>query len=237
MIQTMPYTLIQKIKSFGFFRSKTQPIEVTKSWSLYQDLTIPLSRFIKIVHENDLNAVIISGEPTEYALHAAVESIIQAFSIRIGGRELDVNTAYAEEYTILSIREKVGKMVIEIAENGGFEKVYETMKLFDFPLPEKLTESNKEKAFKKFIGYFNKEGLRLDNLQVRLYGNGEEDKESKKLIRSDYSKFLTAVSLAFNIPPISVDAISVEQYCDYHDAYMERLKSLESQRKEFNKNK
>jgi hypothetical protein len=237
MIATMPYTSIRKIINFILPNSKPQPIAVTKSWSLYQDLRLPLEAYILATCKGDLSGLIISGEPTEYALLKAWEAIIEQASKAIGGKALESNLQSVKEYEQLSNREKIGAMLLELSSKSMNPYVLEAMRLFGFPMPKELTADNIQNCQKIFLGWLNKEGIYLDKLHAELEAK-QSSNENKPPERADYVRFLLYCSRAFQWPVMSIKDLTTEQYFACVNMYNEYAENMQRQYDEMkNKNK
>ena len=226
MIATMQFTWIRKIINFVFRTSKPQPIAVIKSWSLYRDLRLPLEAYIQATCNGDLSGLIISGEPTEYALLKAWEEIISLASKAIGGKALESNLESVKEYEQLSNREKIGAMLLELSSTSMNPYVLEAMRLFGFPMPKELTAENMQSCQKIFLGWLNKEGIYLDKLHAELEAK-EANKDNKPPERADYVRFLLYCSKAFQWPVMNIKDLTTEQYFECVNMYNEHAETMQ----------
>lgn len=197
------------------------------SWKLYSTLEIPLKLFIKCLLEQDFRALIIEGKPNEEEILLAWQQIYTAYCTALGGKDVEVKMLYAQEYQILAVKVSIGEMVLELIDKGLFHEVMATIRQFGYPLPENITDV--EHAIKVFRGNLNKDGLHLDRLKAMLSKEEIEGEEPKKITRSDFSRMLTHVSLAFKTPLVKIDDINVEQYCELVNEYVRYCKDLEEQ--------
>ena len=228
MVLQWQYMWIQKIIHFVLPKPRQPLKEVIKTWKLYQDLTINLDLFIKAI-EGDLRALIIEGEPSEGDLIKCWESIQKMYVDVFGGREVDSNIQYVNDYVELSVREQLGTMLLELGSRRLTPGIIQCMQGFGFPLPSNINDGNVNKALKVFKGYLNKEGLRLDKLAAMFEGEGQ-GVEPKKVGRADFVKTLTNVSIAFKMPPIQTSSITAEQFIEYARQLVDYQKQLEEQR-------
>lgn len=203
--------------------------EVIESWNLYKDLSLPLNAFINAICNDDLSGLIISGNPSQYHLELAWFDIQQKFTETIGGRESDVVKMDVIEYNILETREALGKMLLEVANVRMNDNIAKCMRLFEYPIPEHITEENRQRTLKTFANMLNSEGVTLDNLTAQFEN---KEIEYKKPSREDFIKLLTNMSLLFQMPPMNVNQLTTEQYCEYYRAYIEQIKAIEKQREE-----
>lgn len=199
-----------------------------KSWSLYQDLQIPLSKYIEVIEKDSLDPLIISGQPTDSDLIKAWNNINELYAKSMGGGELTSRTTDVVEYEYLDTRDKLGRMYLEMAKARLSPEIIEGLKLFGFPLPEVITEENKVQALNLFVSYMNKEGLQLDKLTEKL-SKSENVSDNVKPTRDLYVKVLVQCSLAFGCAPISVNQINLEQYVEYSKQLESYAKSIEKQ--------
>lgn len=225
--RTISFGWIRKIINFVFRRPSKPSPTVTESWKLYSNLEIPLRLFIKCLLEQDLRALIIEGKPNEETLLSAWQQIYTAYCTALGGKDVEVKMLYAQEYQILAVKVSIGEMVLELIDKGLFHEVMATIRQFGYPLPENITDV--EHAIKVFRGNLNKDGLHLDRLKAMLSKDEIEGQEPKKITRSDFSRMLTHVSLAFKTPLVKIDDINVEQYCELVNEYVRYCKDLEEQ--------
>ena len=224
--KTILFGWIQKIINF-VFRKREKPLQTEgPSWSLYSTLEIPLTKFIKCLLEADLRALIIEGQPNEEDLLFAWGQIYEAYCKAMGGKDVEVKMLYAQEYQILAVKVAIGEMVLELIDKGLFHEVMATIKQFGYPIPEKITDV--EQAVKVFRGNLNKDGLHLDRLKAMLTKD-EEEGETKNISRSDFTKMLTHVSLAFKTPLVRIEDISTEQYVELVNEYIRYCRDIEEQ--------
>jgi hypothetical protein len=97
---------------------KSQLGEITTSLNLFRSITLlPLSRFIDIVVDENLYALVISGTPTEQELIAAWDEIRMQYAEAMKDGEYRLLTSIINEYHRLSITYEQVLKCIEILKD------------------------------------------------------------------------------------------------------------------------
>jgi hypothetical protein len=76
---------------------------ITECMKLYQDLMIPLNRFIEVSVDGNFNALIIEGEPTKEELTSAWELITELYVEQIGDDEQKLSISLYREIIKLQV--------------------------------------------------------------------------------------------------------------------------------------
>lgn len=225
----MQYGLMTRIK--GLFRQPTKPqvVAVSVTPKLYRSIhDLPLGIFIDCQCEQLYDKLILQGEPTQEEITDAWENLLQQYTELIGGRE--VESKISEVKRVLRTESKISRMydLIVVLKHFPNKESFARLYTFGIALPQlPYTIENVNKVISIFKGYYNLEKNRYKLMTQPKKENAGEAK--KEISRNEFAKVLSRISIAFKMPPISINSISTAQYCTYVVDYREYCKSIEQQ--------
>lgn len=229
-IKTIVYTLMKKIKNFVSQPMKVQQEEVKKSLKLYQDLSIPFSKYIEILVNKDLNLLIIEGNATESELSDAWQTINELYIEAIGDLDTKIRIESAREIAYLEGRINIANSIIKQLEYGYSDALIQMLSSFGYIISIEPNEANLEAYINQFNGYLKAELLEL---QEKLNEIDKVEKKETEITKQYFEKIIVAIELTFKFQ-ISVEKITTAKYCEYINSYNNHIKNLE---KQINKNK
>ncbi len=229
-IKTIVYTLMKKIKNFVSPPTKVQQEEVKTSLKLFQDLSIPFSKYIEILINKDLNLLIIEGNATESELSDAWQTINELYIEAIGDLDTKIRIESAREIAYLEGRINIANSIIKQLEYGYSDPLIQMLSSFGYIISIEPNEANLEAYINQFNGYLKVELLEL---QEKLNEIDKVEKKETEITKQYFEKIIVAIELTFKFQ-ISVEKITTAKYCEYVNSYNNHIKNLE---KQINKNK
>jgi hypothetical protein len=209
---------------------KVQQEEVKKSLKLYQDLSIPFSKYIEILVNKDLNLLIIEGNATESELSDAWQTINELYIEAIGDLDTKIRIESAREIAYLEGRINIANSIIKQLEYGYSDALIQMLSSFGYIISIEPNEANLEAYINQFNGYLKAELLEL---QEKLNEIDKVEKKETEITKQYFEKIIVAIELTFKFQ-ISVEKITTAKYCEYINSYNNHIKNLE---KQINKNK
>lgn len=229
-IKTIVYTLMKKIKNFVSPPTKVQQEGVKTSLKLFQDLSIPFSKYIEILVNKDLNLLIIEGNATESELSDAWQTINELYIEAIGDLDTKIRIESAREIAYLEGRINIANSIIKQLEYGYSDALIQMLSSFGYIISIEPNEANLEAYINQFNGYLKAELLEL---QEKLNEIDKVEKKETEITKQYFEKIIVAIELTFKFQ-ISVEKITTAKYCEYVNSYNNHIKNLE---KQINKNK
>jgi len=229
-IKIIVYTLMKKIKNFVSLPMKAQQEEVKTSLKLFQDLSIPFSKYIEILINKDLNLLIIKGNATENELSDAWQTINELYIQAIGDLDTKIRIESAREIAYLEGRINIANSIIKQLEYGYSDALIQMLSSFGYIISIEPNEANLEAYINQFNGYLKAELLEL---QEKLNEIDKVEKKETEITKQYFEKIIVAIELTFKFQ-ISVEKITTAKYCEYVNSYNNHIKNLE---KQINKNK
>ena len=229
-IKTIVYTLMKKIKNFVSPPTKVQQEGVKTSLKLFQDLSIPFSKYIEILINKDLNLLIIEGNATESELSDAWQTINELYIEAIGDLDTKIRIESAREIAYLEGRINIANSIIKQLEYGYSDALIQMLSSFGYIISIEPNEANLEAYINQFNGYLKAELLEL---QEKLNEIDKVEKKETEITKQYFEKVIVAIELTFKFQ-ISVEKITTAKYCEYVNSYNNHIKNLE---KQINKNK
>ena len=229
-IKTIVYTLMKKIKNFVFPPMKVQQEEVKTSLKLYQDLSIPFSKYIEILINKDLNLLIIEGEATESELSNSWQTINELYIEAIGDLDTKIRIESAKEIAYLEGRIVIANSIITQLLIRYSDDLIQMLSSFGYFITIEPNEANLKAYINQFNGYLNAEVLEL---KEKLNEIDKSDKKNEEITKQYFEKVIVAIELTFKFQ-INIDIITTAKYCEYVNSYNNHIKNLE---KQINKNK
>lgn len=227
-IAILQYGLMMKIKNIFQRGSKMPSVEALVPTKLYRSIhELPLSLFIDCFCDGKFDSLIINGQPTELELNEVWADILQQYTELIGGS--DVRSKIHNIKQIARLESKLLRIesLLRIVQLRPSKDLFEQLYSFGYSLPKKeYSIENLHAIVTIFIGYFKKERTKYKLLTA---GFTEAKTEVSKTDRNDFSKNLGRVSIAFKMPPISINNITTAQYCNYMMEYADYCDNLEKQ--------
>ena len=229
-IKTIVYTLMKKIKNFVSQPMKVQQEEVKTSLKLYQDLSIPFSKYIEILINKDLNLLIIEGEATESELSNSWQTINELYIEAIGDLDTKIRIESAKEIAYLEGRIVIANSIITQLLIRYSDDLIQMLSSFGYFITVEPNEANLDAYISQFEGYLKSEILEL---QEKLNEIDKSDKKNEEITKQYFEKVIVAIELTFKFQ-INIDIITTAKYCEYVNSYNNHIKNLE---KQINKNK
>ena len=229
-IKIIVYTLMKKIKNFVSPPTKVQQEEVKTSLKLFQDLSIPFSKYIEILINKDLNLLIIEGNATESELSDAWQTINELYIEAIGDLDTKIRIESAREIAYLEGRINIANSIITQLNYGYSDALIQMLSSFGYIISIEPNEANLEAYINQFNGYLKAELLEL---QEKLNEIDKVEKKETEITKQYFEKVIVAIELTFKFQ-ISVEKITTAKYCEYVNSYNNHIKNLE---KQINKNK
>jgi hypothetical protein len=197
---------------------------------LYQDLSIPFSKYIEILVNKDLNLLIIEGNATESELSDAWQTINELYIEAIGDLDTKIRIESAREIAYLEGRINIANSIIKQLEYGYSDALIQMLSSFGYIISIEPNEANLEAYINQFNGYLKAELLEL---QEKLNEIDKVEKKETEITKQYFEKIIVAIELTFKFQ-ISVEKITTAKYCEYINSYNNHIKNLE---KQINKNK
>jgi hypothetical protein len=207
-----------------------QQEEVKTSLKLFQDLSIPFSKYIEILINKDLNLLIIEGNATENELSDAWQIINELYIEAIGDLDTKIRIESAREIAYLEGRINIANSIIKQLEYGYSDALIQMLSSFGYIISIEPNEANLEAYINQFNGYLKVELLEL---QEKLNEIDKVEKKETEITKQYFEKIIVAIELTFKFQ-ISVEKITTAKYCEYVNSYNNHIKNLE---KQINKNK
>jgi hypothetical protein len=207
-----------------------QQEEVKTSLKLFQDLSIPFSKYIEILINKDLNLLIIEGNATESELSDAWQTINELYIEAIGDLDTKIRIESAREIAYLEGRINIANSIIKQLEYGYSDPLIQMLSSFGYIISIEPNEANLEAYINQFNGYLKVELLEL---QEKLNEIDKVEKKETEITKQYFEKIIVAIELTFKFQ-ISVEKITTAKYCEYVNSYNNHIKNLE---KQINKNK
>jgi hypothetical protein len=204
--------------------------EVKTSLKLFQDLSIPFSKYIEILINKDLNLLIIEGNATESELSDAWQTINELYIEAIGDLDTKIRIESAREIAYLEGRINIANSIIKQLEYGYSDALIQMLSSFGYIISIEPNEANLEAYINQFNGYLKAELLEL---QEKLNEIDKVEKKETEITKQYFEKIIVAIELTFKFQ-ISVEKITTAKYCEYVNSYNNHIKNLE---KQINKNK
>ena len=224
-IKTIVYTLMKKIKNFVSPPMKVQQEEVKISLKLFQDLSIPFSKYIEILVNKDLNLLIIEGSATENELSDAWQTINELYIEAVGDLDTKIRIESAREIAYLEGRINIANAIITQLNYGYSDALIQMLSSFGYIISIEPNEANLEAYINQFNGYLKAELLEL---QEKLNEIDKSDKKQTEITKQYFEKIIVAIEITFKFQ-INVDKITTAKYCEYVNSYNQHIKSLEKQ--------
>ncbi len=200
------------------------------SLKLFQDLSIPFSKYIEILINKDLNLLIIEGNATENELSDAWQIINELYIEAIGDLDTKIRIESAREIAYLEGRINIANSIIKQLEYGYSDALIQMLSSFGYIISIEPNEANLEAYINQFNGYLKVELLEL---QEKLNEIDKVEKKETEITKQYFEKIIVAIELTFKFQ-ISVEKITTAKYCEYVNSYNNHIKNLE---KQINKNK
>jgi hypothetical protein len=197
---------------------------------LFQDLSIPFSKYIEILINKDLNLLIIEGNATESELSDAWQTINELYIEAIGDLDTKIRIESAREIAYLEGRINIANSIIKQLEYGYSDALIQMLSSFGYIISIEPNEANLEAYINQFNGYLKVELLEL---QEKLNEIDKVEKKETEITKQYFEKIIVAIELTFKFQ-ISVEKITTAKYCEYVNSYNNHIKNLE---KQINKNK
>jgi hypothetical protein len=207
-----------------------QQEEVKTSLKLFQDLSIPFSKYIEILINKDLNLLIIEGNATESELSDAWQTINELYIEAIGDLDTKIRIESAREIAYLEGRINIANSIITQLNYGYSDALIQMLSSFGYIISIEPNEANLEAYINQFNGYLKAELLEL---QEKLNEIDKVEKKETEITKQYFEKVIVAIELTFKFQ-ISVEKITTAKYCEYVNSYNNHIKNLE---KQINKNK
>ena len=224
-IKTIVYTLMKKIKNFVFPPMKVQMEEVKKSSKLYQDLTLPFSKYIDVLINKDLQLLTIEGNPSESELSDAWETINELYIDAIGDLDTKIRIEDAKDIAYLEGRIIIANAIIIQLKYEYSDALIDILNSFGYIISIEPNEANLDAYINQFEGYLKVE---LFELQEKINGIDKTDKKSENITRQYFEKIIVAIEITFKFQ-INVEKITTAKYCEYINSYNNHIKNLEKQ--------
>jgi hypothetical protein len=203
---------------------------VKTSLKLFQDLSIPFSKYIEILVNKDLNLLIIEGNATENELSDAWQTINELYIEAIGDLDTKIRIESAREIAYLEGRINIANSIIKQLEYGYSDALIQMLSSFGYIISIEPNEANLKAYINQFNGYLKAELLEL---QEKLNEIDKVEKKETEITKQYFEKIIVAIELTFKFQ-ISVEKITTAKYCEYVNSYNNHIKNLE---KQINKNK
>jgi hypothetical protein len=197
---------------------------------LFQDLSIPFSKYIEILINKDLNLLIIEGNATESELSDAWQTINELYIEAIGDLDTKIRIESAREIAYLEGRINIANSIITQLNYGYSDALIQMLSSFGYIISIEPNEANLEAYINQFNGYLKAELLEL---QEKLNEIDKVEKKETEITKQYFEKVIVAIELTFKFQ-ISVEKITTAKYCEYVNSYNNHIKNLE---KQINKNK
>jgi len=197
---------------------------------LFQDLSIPFSKYIEILINKDLNLLIIEGNATESELSDAWQTINELYIEAIGDLDTKIRIESAREIAYLEGRINIANSIIKQLEYGYSDALIQMLSSFGYIISINPNEANLKAYINQFNGYLKAELLEL---QEKLNEIDKVEKKETEITKQYFEKIIVAIELTFKFQ-ISVEKITTAKYCEYVNSYNNHIKNLE---KQINKNK
>ena len=207
-----------------------QQEEVKTSLKLYQDLSIPFSKYIEILINKDLNLLIIEGEATESELSNSWQTINELYIEAIGDLDTKIRIESAKEIAYLEGRIVIANSIITQLLIRYSDDLIQMLSSFGYFITVEPNEANLDAYISQFEGYLKSEILEL---QEKLNEIDKSDKKNEEITKQYFEKVIVAIELTFKFQ-INIDIITTAKYCEYVNSYNNHIKNLE---KQINKNK
>ena len=222
-IKTMQY-FSTMIKTFAYARLRLQSKGAKTSYELYPDLkSLPLSAFIEASCNENLNALIKSGEPPLEALQTRWDELFTAYIEIIGGEEVQDKLRLVATMNELSFKvERIGALldVLSVAPTEGlFEQLY----TFGYSLPRmEFSEASIQTLGKIITGYMKRDVVEVQILGDRLK---KETGEIKKQTEADFYALIVEISDMFKIT-LKESETSTMAFAMYVNKYKQRAEQI-----------
>ena len=207
-----------------------QEVETKELLKLYQDLTLPFSKYIDILVKKDLSLLIIEGKASEIELKDAWETINELYIDAIGDLDTKIRIEDAKDIAYLEGRIYIANALITQLKCSYSDALIDILNSFGYIISIEPKESNLDAYISQFEGYLKSEILEL---QEKINGIDKTDKKSVEISRQYFEKIIVAIEITFKFQ-ISIDKITTAKYCEYVNSYNNHIKNLE---KQINKNK
>lgn len=195
------------------------------SLKLYQDLTLPFSKYIDILVNKDLQLLTIEGIPSESELSDAWGTINELYIDAIGDLDTKIRIEDAKDIAYLEGRIIIANSIIAQLKYGYSDALIDILNSFGYIISIEPKESNLDAYITQFEGYLKSELLEL---QEKINSIGGTDKKSVGVTRQYFEKIIVAIELTFKFQ-INIDKITTAKYCEYINSYNKHIKNLEKQ--------
>jgi len=188
---------------------------------LFQDLSIPFSKYIEILINKDLNLLIIEGNATESELSDAWQTINELYIEAIGDLDTKIRIESAREIAYLEGRINIANSIIKQLEYGYSDALIQMLSSFGYIISINPNEANLKAYINQFNGYLKAELLEL---QEKLNEIDKVEKKETEITKQYFEKIIVAIELTFKFQ-ISVEKITTAKYCEYVNSYNNHIKN------------
>jgi hypothetical protein len=212
------------IKTFAYARLRLQSKEAKTSFELYQDLkSLPLNVFIEVSCNENLQALIKSGEPPTEALQTKWEELFTAYIEIIGGEEVQDKLKLVATMNELSFKvERIGAL-LDVLSVAPTEGLYEQLYTFGYSLPRMdFSEASIKTLGKIITGYMKRDVVEVQILGDRLK---KETGEVKKQTEADFYALIVEISDMFKIT-LNEKETSTMAFAMYVNKYKQRAEQI-----------
>jgi len=212
------------IKTFAYARLRLQSKGAKTSYELYPDLkSLPLNVFIDVSCNENLQALIKSGEPPTEALQTKWEELFTAYIEIIGGEEVQDKLKLVATMNELSFKvERIGAL-LDVLSVAPTEGLYEQLYTFGYSLPRMDFSEASIKALGKIItGYMKRDVVEVQILGDRLK---KETGEVKKQTEADFYALIVEISDMFKIT-LNEKETSTMAFAMYVNKYKQRAEQI-----------
>ena len=213
------------IKTFAYARMRLQSKGAKTSFVLYHDLKeLPLSRFIEVTCNENLQALVKQGEdvPLE-VLQAKWDELFTTYLEIIGGEEMQDKLRLVRNMNDLTFKvERIGAL-LDVLSVAPTEGLYEQLFTFGYDLPRMdYSEASIATLAKIITGHMKRDVVEVNILSERLK---KETGEVKKQTEADFYALLVEISDMFKIT-LNENEVSTMAFAMYVNKYKQKAEQI-----------
>ena len=184
-----------------------------------------LDRFIECVCNDNLKALVISGNPPQEVLEKTWDDLYMTYIEIIGGEDLQDRIKIIKEITILTCKVERVEALLEVLSVAPSEGLYEQLYNLEYNLPElPYNENSISVLAKRITAYMKRDVITIKELVSRLGEKGEEKKQTE----ADFYNMIAEIGDAFKIV-LKEQETSVMTFAVYFNKYRLKMEQLNRQ--------
>lgn len=203
--------------------------EVKKSYSMYRDLkSLMLDKFIDVLCNDNLEALIIEGNPPQHELKQVWETMHYKYIEIVGGDDVADRLKLVRDITILSCKVERIEALLEVLSVAPSEGLFEQLYNLDYNIPTLPYNEPNIKVLGKLITA----QMKLDVVKVKTLiqqmEEGQKKGEGEKMTEESFYKLIIDVSEMFKIT-IKESETSALAFATYLNKYKLKAEQLQKQ--------